>query len=225
MIANQSSTCCFWRARCRDLCPLALGLEVEMEPPSTTTWRRQRLTRIGSNSTLQAPSPRAPSPGRPEESTTLQPENGRSYGTLPTRPSRRKVPPISLPRSELSSPASLSARVARSPSLSVFRDLAYSRLSTQRPISAYDTPAHENASDDTEIDARINGVRVWYAFVSAKRHLNQMSCSGTLPFLQSTGCTTQSRMPRAFPDYGSARLCAPVSASSSTKPWGGLLSP
>ncbi|KAJ7084448.1 chloride channel [Mycena belliarum] len=129
--------------------------------PSTTTWRRQRLTRIGSSSTLHA----APAAPTDTESTTLQlPENGRSYGTVPARP-RRKLPPISLPQSVLSSPSSPTA--ARSPSVSVFRDLAYSRLSTQRPISAYDTPATENASDDTEIDARTNGVRVWYSSFSS----------------------------------------------------------
>ncbi|KAJ7178489.1 chloride channel [Mycena crocata] len=123
--------------------------------PSTTTWRRQRLSRIGSNTALPVPAD--------NESTTLQlPENGRSYGTVPARPSRRKVPPISLP-DPLSSPGT----PTRSPSVSVFRDLAYSRLSTQRPISAYDTPVGENTSDDTEIDARINGVRVWYSSFSS----------------------------------------------------------
>jgi chloride channel 3/4/5 len=131
--------------------------------PSTTTWRRQRLTRITSNSTLQAGAP------PDSESSNLQlPENGRSYGTMPARQSRRKLPPISLPQSALSSPSS----PLRSPSVSVFRDLAYSRLSIQRPISAYDTPVTEDPSDDTEIDARINGVRVWYVFVSITRWFN-----------------------------------------------------
>ncbi|KAJ7703130.1 chloride channel [Mycena rosella] len=133
-------------------------METSPFAPSTTTWRRQRLNRIGSSGTLHAVPTET-------ESTTLQlpAENGRSYGTVPTRPSRRKVPPISLPHSPLSSPSS----PTRSPSVSVFRDLAYSRLSSQRPISAYDTPAIESASDDTEIDARINGVRVWYSSFSS----------------------------------------------------------
>ncbi|KAJ7462373.1 chloride channel [Mycena galericulata] len=130
-----------------------------MEPPSTTNWRRARLTRIGSSSTLQATS-------RSSESSTLPLESGRSYGTVPARPSRRKLPPISVPHSALSDPDSPSGP-ARSPSLSVFRDLAYSRLSAQRPISAYDPPANDNKLDDTEIDARINGVRVWYSSFSS----------------------------------------------------------
>ncbi|KAJ7680391.1 chloride channel [Mycena polygramma] len=125
--------------------------------PTTTTWRRQRLTRLSSTSTLQPASP-------PQtEATSLQPpENGRSYGTLPGRPGR-KITPLSLPPSGLSTPST----PMRSPSVSVFRDLAYSRLSTQRPISAYDQPVAENAADDTEVDARINGVRVWYSSFSS----------------------------------------------------------
>ncbi|KAJ6586988.1 chloride channel [Mycena vulgaris] len=133
-------------------------METSPFAPSTTTWRRQRLIRIGSSGTLHAAAATA------TESTTLQlPENGRFYGTVPARPSRRKLPPISLPPTGLSSPSS----PTRSPSVSVFRDLAYSRLSSQRPISAYDTPPVENTSDDTEIDARINGVRVWYSSFSS----------------------------------------------------------
>ncbi|KAJ7251496.1 chloride channel [Mycena haematopus] len=122
--------------------------------PTTTAWRRQRLTRISSSSTLQPTSP-------PDEASTLRlPENGRSYGTLTALPSsRRKVPPISVPSNVISTPSS----PARSPSVSGFRELAYSRLSSQRPISAYDTPPDEILSDDTELDPRINGVRVWYS--------------------------------------------------------------
>ncbi|KAJ7770176.1 chloride channel [Mycena maculata] len=133
-------------------------MESNHSAPSTTAWRRERLTRIGSSSTLQAPRPDT-------ETATLSPQlNPHSYGTVSARPSRRKVlPPISLPRSGLSSPSS----PTRSPSVSVFRDLAYSRLSAQRPISAYDPPGREIAADDTEIDARINGVRVWYSSFSS----------------------------------------------------------
>ncbi|KAJ6625582.1 chloride channel [Mycena sp. CBHHK59/15] len=133
--------------------------------PSTTTWRRQRLTRIGSSTTLAPPTDGPPN----TETTFLQsPDNGRSYGTLPTRQTRRKVPPISLPHSALSSPSSPTG-AGRSPSVSVFRELAYSRLSAQRPISAYDAHlAHpDTSSDDTDIDARINGVRVWYSSFSS----------------------------------------------------------
>ncbi|KAJ7096255.1 clc channel [Mycena epipterygia] len=137
-------------------------METSPFAPSTTQWRRQRLTRIGSSTTLNLPTVPADT-----ESTTLQlPENGRSYGTVPVLQSRRKLPPISLPHSAFEGPPSPS-NPTRSPSLSVFRDLAYSRLSAQRPISAYDTPANQIASDDTEIDARINGVRVWYSSFSS----------------------------------------------------------
>ncbi|KAJ7901901.1 chloride channel [Mycena olivaceomarginata] len=119
--------------------------------PSTTAWRRERLSRISSNSTLHPISP-----PDTESSTLRLPENGRLYGTVPARPSsRRKLPPISLPSSAISSPSS----PLRSPSISRI----YSRLGSQRPISAYDTPPHEIPADDTELDPRINGVRVWYS--------------------------------------------------------------
>ncbi|KAJ7783246.1 chloride channel [Mycena metata] len=130
--------------------------------PSTTTWRRERLTRITSSSTLHAPT----APPDTETSTLQPPENGRFYGTIPARPRRAsKVPPLALPRrtSTLSSPSSPRLR---SPSVSGFRDLAYSRLSTQRPISAYDTLANDE-TDDSEVDARTNGVRVWYSSFSS----------------------------------------------------------
>ncbi|KAJ7072261.1 chloride channel [Mycena amicta] len=126
--------------------------------PSTTTWRRERLTRVGSSTTLGR---RATSPDT--ETTTLQtPENGRSYGTIPRRGSSRKLPPISLPpHSAIPSPTSL-----RSPSAFGIGG-AYSRLSTQRPISAYDGPISASSSEDETADARINGVRVWYSSFSS----------------------------------------------------------
>ncbi|KAJ7045582.1 chloride channel [Mycena alexandri] len=133
--------------------------------PSTTTWRRERLTRIASSSTLHAPT--TASPLDTETSALQLPENGRTYGTIPARPRRgSKAPPLALPRrtSTLSDPSSPRLR---SPSVSGFRDLAYSRLSTQRPISAYDTLVNDNSSDDSEVDARTNGVRVWYSSFSS----------------------------------------------------------
>ncbi|KAJ7287466.1 chloride channel [Mycena rebaudengoi] len=110
----------------------------------------------------------------PDEATALRrPLNGqaRSYGTLPAHqsPNRRKltVPPITLPHSSaLSSPSSPTG--GRSPSVSGFRELAYSRLSVQRPISAYDVEVHKATDEDEpEFDAQINGVRVWYSSFSS----------------------------------------------------------
>ncbi|KAF7315600.1 Chloride channel protein [Mycena indigotica] len=132
--------------------------------PSTTTWRRERLTRVGSSTTL---SRRPTIEQDTTESTTLQPSqnHGRSYGTVPRR--GLKLPPITLP-SGISSPRSGNSIRIRSPSVSAFRDLAYSRLSSQRPISAYDAPARDKFVDDeTANDARINGIRVWYSSFSS----------------------------------------------------------
>ncbi|KAF8210342.1 chloride channel [Mycena galopus ATCC 62051] len=115
--------------------------------PTTTEWRRQRLTRISSSSTLHASSPLPP---ETESSALRLPENARFYGTVPARLSFSRVPSYAI-----SNPAS----PTRSPSISGFR----SRLSAQRPISSYDTPPHEISADDTELDSKINGVRVWYS--------------------------------------------------------------
>jgi chloride channel 3/4/5 len=42
--------------------------------------------------------------------------------------------------------------------------LAYSRLSVQRPISAYDAVLpSQDIEDETDFDAKINGIRVWYS--------------------------------------------------------------
>ncbi|KAJ7647251.1 chloride channel [Roridomyces roridus] len=123
--------------------------------PSTTAWRRERLTRINSTGTLHAQAP-------PRESTTLLQENGRSYGST-----RRKAPePLSVPTTSFSSPSS---PTTRSPSISRFREFAYSRLSShgQRRISAYDTLPSDNIAGASGLDSRINGVRVWYSSFSS----------------------------------------------------------
>ncbi|PBK81935.1 hypothetical protein ARMGADRAFT_1171198 [Armillaria gallica] len=159
--------------------------------PSSTTWRRERLLRIGSTATVEA----LPPPGHdsvqggdstaneplPEqdtsESTPLrQPsQSPRFYGTLPfgnikkslfhkgsltfsTRRSLPDLPPITLP-----SPDALAdiASPAYSPSL------LYSRPSAQRPISAYDAPLLSKDTGSTDMDTKVNGIRVWYSSFSS----------------------------------------------------------
>ncbi|KAK7472833.1 hypothetical protein VKT23_000940 [Stygiomarasmius scandens] len=55
------------------------------------------------------------------------------------------------------------------PSPTSFR--TYSRLTAQRPISAYDAPlADKNDGEqasDSDMDAKINGIRVWYSSFSS----------------------------------------------------------
>ncbi|KAJ6499237.1 chloride channel [Mycena sanguinolenta] len=130
--------------------------------PTTTAYRRQRLTRISSSAALQPPT----SP-LDEASALRLPDNGRSYGSVRMSPSRqssgRKLS-LNLPSNVISTPPSPDP--LRSPSISGFRDRAYSLLA-QRPISAYDTPPTQLQSDDSELDSRVNGIRVWYSSFSS----------------------------------------------------------
>jgi chloride channel 3/4/5 len=41
--------------------------------------------------------------------------------------------------------------------------LAYARLSSARPISAYDPPLTKKDDEEADADAKINGIRVWYS--------------------------------------------------------------
>ncbi|KAK0484376.1 chloride channel [Armillaria luteobubalina] len=126
--------------------------------PSSTTWRRERLLRIGSTATVETLSHDSvqagdstttdspPEQDASEETPLRQPsQNTHYYGTLPSGNTKN-----SLFRKGSLTPA-------YSPSL------LYSRLSAQRPISAYDAPLSSKDTGSTDMDAKINGVRVWYS--------------------------------------------------------------
>ncbi|KAF5370652.1 hypothetical protein D9758_001997 [Tetrapyrgos nigripes] len=128
--------------------------------PLSTDWRRERLMRIGSLS--QLPPSSSPISSPVDENVPLQLNtSSRSYGSLPVHRSLRNLS-LRLPRR----PSHLSD--ITSPSIS-FRN--YSPLTAQRPISAYDAPlAHKNKDDnalDSNMDANINGIRVWYSSFSS----------------------------------------------------------
>ncbi|KAF9268924.1 hypothetical protein L218DRAFT_954350 [Marasmius fiardii PR-910] len=116
-------------------------------PPLSTISRRERLLRIRSATSVpqcDVPSPSAP----PRETDPLHP-NPDNYGTI----------------SRLAKRSSSIGRNIRSLSPTIRTwDLSNSRLSLQRPISAYDAPL-ESKNDDTspDLDAKINGIRVWYS--------------------------------------------------------------
>ncbi|KAK0212563.1 chloride channel [Desarmillaria ectypa] len=164
--------------------------------PSSTTWRRERLLRIGSTATVETLSTLPPGHDSvqsgdataneplPEqdafENTPLhQPsQNPRFYGTLPsgnskkslfhkgsltfsTRRSMPDLPPITLPGPDV---GTNTTSPAYSPSL--LRE-TYSRLSAQRPISAYDAPLSSKDIGSTDMDAKVNGIRVWYSSFSS----------------------------------------------------------
>lgn len=142
--------------------------------PSHTTWRRQRLLRIGSSSTTPQISFDA------GEEAYLRPSNAtRSYGTLPVRqsPTAKRssksylarhnlpaLPGLSLPRVSASQPVT---PVIQSPTS--FRGLSssYFRYNAQRPISAYDAPLVDQTDSEEGLHARTNGIRVWYSSFSS----------------------------------------------------------
>ncbi|KAF8633290.1 hypothetical protein AX17_004465 [Amanita inopinata Kibby_2008] len=141
-----------------------------LSPPSSTTWRRERLLRIGSSNTVQtvdaAELPTALLQRRPSEHSSLQEtDNVITYGTVPSSSQRiwnrrsltfrpRGVPnPPPLHRS-LSIPST-----PHTPS--------GFRLSVQRPISAYDAPLRSKDPGEHDADARVNGIRVWYSSYSS----------------------------------------------------------
>lgn len=146
--------------------------------PSHTTWRRNRLLRIGSsNITPQTPADT-------DETAYLRQSNTTgSYGTLPTRrhgsttPSKKysqtfrarhglpPLPGLNLDHVSASQPASPTIDSPIS-----FRGISssYFRYNAQRPISAYDAPALvDQASSEDDLHARTNGIRVWYSSFSS----------------------------------------------------------
>ena len=158
------------------------GTSGPFDGPSTTTWRRQRLLRIGSISSVQSQplvdvgedEQGSPPPVRLtrtlDELNPLRPSNNTSYGTLP--PSRHRPPnqntlfhrlsDINLPGSRFFSASSPPSPVLVSPS--------YFRNANERPISAYDAALglqSDRLDKETEPDAKINGIRVWYSSFSS----------------------------------------------------------
>lgn len=149
--------------------------------PSEPSWRRERLLRIGSSTTIQIVAEQTPidtlnsSENSPTEHTTLHPIDRASYGTMPS-PRRRLFnrPSLDIPHRVVSLPSSNSLRNGKTTSSptsptpsSALRDMPFSRLSLQRPIPAYDAPLHHEDDIQTETDARVNGIRVWYSSFSS----------------------------------------------------------
>lgn len=138
--------------------------------PSHTTWRRQRLLRIGSSSTVTPLSALDPD----ETSFLRRNRTFGSYGTLPARQSSPisfktsrnflqrhnlpALPGLTLPRVSNSNPVTPAAQSPIS-----FRGLPSSYFRSQRPISAYDAPLVHQTDLEDDLHARTNGIRVWYS--------------------------------------------------------------
>ncbi|KIM69743.1 hypothetical protein SCLCIDRAFT_19531 [Scleroderma citrinum Foug A] len=146
--------------------------------PSSTNWRRQRLLRIGSDNCINTIPVSLPQDAEEvpvsDETTSLYPLNNQSdYGTLPpirahvsTLPLLHRRPPR--PNVEFRRTMSASFVSPAPPSPSSLRRTLHWPLS-QRPISAYDAPlANSNSTNqETDINVRINGFRVWYSSFSS----------------------------------------------------------
>ncbi|KAI0310925.1 chloride channel [Amylostereum chailletii] len=157
--------------------------------PSNTTWRRQRLLHIGSRTSIlheenesEHPTqdgmpPSDSSPLIPPSRPGLMPHHSTgNYGALysptsPAKPTFRArhglpaLPALRLPNRPASNPASPSPH-RLSPS---FDRASFFRLTSQRPISAYDAPyASKNLAElSAAHDAKTNGIRVWYSSFSS----------------------------------------------------------
>lgn len=153
--------------------------------PTPTFVRRARLQRLGSsgpqNETVSSDVPLM-SESIPFNKNVHSPPDP-NYGTLPRslfhrrslhfsrqhtppRLSNVPVPPRSAAASGPSSPISMF-----SPSLRNLSNLSFSRIVSQRPISAYDATFNSDSKDDgglgMSMDAKKNGVRVWYSSYSS----------------------------------------------------------
>ncbi|ESK97097.1 voltage-gated chloride channel [Moniliophthora roreri MCA 2997] len=144
--------------------------------PLSTSNRRERLLRIRSANSVPAVLTSsladAGLSSLPTESDPLNPNpsNDSSYGTLPP-PRRRLFGSHSLnSRKTFDFDNTSFSRAFPTPTTptSVFRELTYSRLSAQRPISAYDAPLEpKDGVEANDMDAKINGIRVWYSSFSS----------------------------------------------------------
>ncbi|KAF5354712.1 hypothetical protein D9756_005341 [Leucocoprinus leucothites] len=146
-------------------------------PPSPTTWRRERLLHIGSNSTMPSIHPNddgqqqvneevsdisLPAPLFSETTALRQPNRQASYGSIPT-PRLVNRPSLSFRQSLSRVPGlqNLNGKSHPSSPLESPSTPRYSILKSQRPISAYDAPLKDSTEQGT--DARVNGIRVWYS--------------------------------------------------------------
>ncbi|KAL4078358.1 chloride channel [Scleroderma yunnanense] len=142
---------------------------------SSTSWRRQRLLRLGSDhsieTTIPVESPRdTEEEPIPDETTSLQPtHNNNHYGTVPSLRARvstlfrqRRPPNIEFRRT-------MSASAVPPSSFSPTSRHTLHWPISQRPISAYDAPLvnPKSANHETDINVRINGFRVWYSSFSS----------------------------------------------------------
>ncbi|KAG7098607.1 hypothetical protein E1B28_000530 [Marasmius oreades] len=152
-------------------------------PPLSTINRRQRLLRIDSAISTPA-STQADTSG---ETDPLHPNATRNhsdtYGTI----SHFKKP---LSRRSTSS-------ILQSPASSTF-DLRNSRLSL-RPISAYDAPLDSRNDDmSAHLDAKINGIRVWYSSFTSIDWLHDAIKDSTRFSKLRRGKSWRSRLRLAF---------------------------
>lgn len=139
--------------------------------PSTATWQRHGLRQIGQFDQYAAENEDDETTGvRPaldahsSYGSTRQPNHsapassGKSNSKWRRRRGLGAIPGIIIPSFSASTPVSPGPQTAAS-----FTD--HSCLPTQRPLSAYDALVVKGGTDpnETEADARTNGIRVWYS--------------------------------------------------------------
>ncbi|KAF9070548.1 chloride channel [Rhodocollybia butyracea] len=142
--------------------------------PSPTFVRRAKLQRLGSMVQIDNAPSASVSQGETSPLKTRS-HSDTTYGTISRLPlHRRSIPFLRKTPPNLSSlPPATSGDSASQPSSpftpSSLRHLSFSRISTQRPISAYDTTLEfkDGQPVNTSLDVKKNGVRVWYSSYSS----------------------------------------------------------
>ncbi|KAF7964616.1 hypothetical protein HWV62_4894 [Athelia sp. TMB] len=142
--------------------------------PTDTAERRRRLLRIGSG-TGGSSTPTIRQLDAVETSSLNQNRQNASYGTLPSRQESpiRRTNIRTRGRLALTGITDIPQVTASQPdsptSPTSYLRLSQSYFRTQRPISAYDTPLRpaEHAESEEDLNARTNGIRVWYSSFSS----------------------------------------------------------
>jgi len=164
-----------------------------LSSPSNPEWRRQRLLRIGANSSPQVQSTN-------DQTTLLGDPMTASYGTLPRESARKKrrrsaqqgLAFLSLGGQD-SNDAAENTGLSLPPS-PTFR--LHSRPSSflknfRRPVSAYDAMGYSNSTpapghSPDEEGARVNGIRVWYSSFTSIDWLHDAVCFHLISALSYT---------------------------------------
>lgn len=156
-------------------------MDLPFTSPFSTDARRERLLLIGSANNVHVHSGAENSLSihtdisrrvQPTEETRVLRRSNTSYGTLTPSPNHQASSfgsPTRRPFSQQRAATFLRRTLSSTTSVAypTLRARALSRLTAERPISAYDAPLNNTDDVAPDTDAKINGIRVWYSSFSS----------------------------------------------------------